>query len=351
MKKIFSLFLISLLLVMNIVLATPLAKINLIDNQQTPIYTEKKFTPLIFLNKNGGRVLLDDPYGPFRNGNITERINNYAFTGEQIRFEVLVWDKNGIDKIADVFAGWATQLNGPIDPEMQVNCYREDKLQDGDSLTENGYPDVRRPGDQIDEEYFDSDTMAIYTCTLTIEPNCYGQKWIGIEVVDIDGLYSTISEAESWFCNPEMEIEVSGEINFGSLGPGEKGSSTISIKNNADPSSGLEVIFGISGTDFYDPSSSGAICPTSNVLKLQPNFKYSAVQGSNQVTDKLIPYGTEITQADPIFSAGDGSTPTYYPLIPTSPGSEISLTFTLELPQPCNGQFTSGDIILWAVAV
>ena len=195
--------------------------------------------------------------------------------------------------------------------------------------------------DQEDQIEFKTSTMGVYLCTLTVEPyvSVHGQQWLGVKAVDIDGLSGTMQEAESWFLNPTMEITTSGTVNFGNLGPGETGSSTISVTNNAESGSGMEVVFRISGTDFYDPSSSGAVCPTSNKLALT-NFDYSAVQGINQVYNQVIPYGTSVVDSIGIFG---GAT--------TSAGSDISLTLNLEIPQPCNGAFTDGSIYLWAISV
>jgi len=342
MKKIFSLLTIAMLVSMSFVMAVPVGQINLIGDPQTnPIYSATNFEPLVFLNANGGRVLYDDPYGIWENGNIESRTQNYAFTGEQIEWKVLVWEKNGLpEKIDDVFAGWVTQTNGPLDPNAQVNCEYLGKDSTGGNLEQMGYSHVRRPGDQEDQTDYNEETMGEYSCVLTIEPTCHGQKWLGVKAVDLEGASGTMQEAESWFCNPTMEISVSGSIDFGELGPGERGSSTISVQNNAEVDSGMEVVFYISGTDFYDPSSSGAMCPISNQLSLS-QFSYSAVQGSKQILDQTIPYGTSVTTAKKILP---GTTP-------TNPGTELSLTLSLDIPQPCNGAFTDGDIFLWAVAV
>jgi len=325
-----------MLIGMPFAMAVPIGQISI-----TPTYTSSNFEPLVFLNKEGGRVLFDDPYGIWENGNITRRNQNYVFTGEQIQWTVLVWDKNGVpEKIEDVFAGWVEQTNGPLDPTQQVNCEMGNQLNNGANLGRAGYPNVRRPGDQEDQQTFNSDTMGIYVCTLTIEPTCHGQKWLGVKAIDLTGASGTMQEAESWFCNPTMTIDVSGETSFGELGPGEVGSVTISVQNNAEPNSGMEVVFYISGTDFYDPTSSGAKCPISNYLSLS-QFSYSAVQGSISTMDQSIPYGKSITSARKILPG----------TVSTNPGGELSLTLRLEIPQPCNGQFTDGSINLWAVAV
>lgn len=367
--------LIPLILVLGgMVSATPIIEVPLIGGGG-PIYTESDFQPLIFRNTYGGRVLIDDPLGLFANGDITLRTNNYAFSGEQIIWKVLIWDKNGVpEKIKDVFAGWVAQTNGPIDPEMQVNCEYISELENGANLEHAGYPNVRRPIDQEPQETFNSDTMGEYVCKLTIEPNCHGQKWLGIKVIDLTDLSSTMQEAESWFCNPEVDLTVSGDGTFGELGPGQQGATTFSVENSAEEGSGTLISLSIAGKDFFDPESSGALCPNTNKLDLQgveapsdtifdTGFWYSAVMGSkstNQVAPnpngyKRIPYGNSIQDSDPLFSNSNsaGEWRKFQPnqLTPMSPGSEATIVLRLGIPQPCNGEFSSGTISLFAVAL
>lgn len=338
----------------------PITGINIIGN--TTIYQEQKFAPLIFRNSlDNGRAVFDDPYGFYANGNASTRTNNYIFTGEQVKWKVLVWDKNGVEKIQDVYSGWINQTNGPLPVNIQSNCVRlATQRTTGTNLAGMGYSNVRRPGDQTDEVTFNRDTMAEYECTLTAEPNCQGQKWFGVRAIDLDNLNGTMLEAESWFCNPSIDLTTSGHIDFGALGPGEQGASTFSIKNNAEDGSGAQVILLINGKDFYDSSSSGAKCPTSNVMKLQgtvptvfnDGFWYTVTQGAYSTGNKRIPYGIDITSADPVFSKGNGIVKNMTaPFMYLSPGAETAMTLHLGIPQPCNGQFTDGTINLWSIAI
>jgi hypothetical protein len=325
-------------------------------------WEEQKFAPLVFLDQSGGRCLLNDPYGMYENGNIETRANNYAFTGEQVKWNVLVWDKNGKEKITDVYSGWVDQTNGPLPPEMESNCRLGTQLSNGANLAQAGYPHVRAPGEEQDVLEFDSASMAIYECVLTIEPACHGQKWMGVAAYDMDNLYGYMKEAESWFCNPVLDLTVSGSLNFGNLGPGMQGAKTISVENSAEAGSGTNLVLSVSATDFYDPGHSGAACPISNYLKQQgleapPLFNtglwYTAVQGANSVGSKRMPYGkSNIALSDPIFSTGNGLTGNWAgSLVPMSPGSEASMTFHLGIPIPCNGQFTDGQIYLYGLAI
>jgi len=360
------------LLMLSIVLATPVAQVPLIGGGGDPIYTEANFAPLVFLKQPGGRVLLDDDPNNalFNNGNIALRTNNYAFTGERVTWTVLVWDKNGVpEKIKDVFSGWIDNIDGPLNGSfegmIQTNCQRIGPC-NNQTLSDQGFPNVRRPGDQEPQTSCNPATMGIYECQLTVEPSCHGQKWFHVMALDLtvpNPLNGTMTEAESWFCNPDLDLTVSGNINFGELSPGTQGATTFSVKNSAEAGSGAEVILAISGTDFYDPSSSGAKCPTSNVMNLQGDqtgyttgFWYTAVKGSQTAGPKRIPYGNSIVQSDPIFSTSTQGTQwrkwsPFPSATALSPESEATMTLHLGIPQPCNGQFTQGSIDLWALAL
>lgn len=360
MKQILYISFIAMVLCIALTTAGPVSTISLVSNSTSPIYSEGKFSPLVFLRSEGGRELFNNNL--YFNGNLTSRGANYIFTGEKIQWTVLVWDKNGVPtKVGDVFSGWVTQNNGPLPPGIQSNCQYVGPVTTA-NLSSQGFNNVRRPGDQEAQVNGNPSTMGIYTCTLTIEPTCEGPKWFGVQITDIDGLTGTMQEAESWFCNPSIDLTKSGEINFGTLGPGEQGSSTFSVKNNAGDGSGIKVVLAIAGTDFYDPVSSGGLCPTTNQLKLQgvnktvfqTGFWYTAVMGSNSVGNKRIPYLTSsgVRSADPIFSTGNGVIANWGgTLKPMSAGSSASITLHLGLPQPCNGEFTDGKIDLFGWAI
>ena len=72
----------------------------------TPDIRSEDFLPLIWMCES--RLVLDDATEPGRisldGTELFERTQNYAFEGEQISWTVLVMDKNGIQKIRDVFA-------------------------------------------------------------------------------------------------------------------------------------------------------------------------------------------------------------------------------------------------------
>ncbi|MFH1590674.1 MAG: carboxypeptidase-like regulatory domain-containing protein [archaeon] len=315
------------------------------------------------------------------NGNLAlvERSNNYAFEGEQIRWDVLVMDKNGIEKIRDVYGTISGFGQQPGDGEIQVNCNRDSW--EGDITAFNAW---------IGEErltQFDSNTMGVYGCIMTIESplGMYGEYFVTLEVEDLDGQLASVDENEYWFLNPILAVTVVGDITFGGadgVRPGTNSySETLLLQNSADPGSGVMLNMHISGTDFYDPTSSGAKCPTSNVLALT-NLAYFATNGNYNTVpfsprtsgvgdpglnegyywipyetgneDGLFPGDDDIYGRQPIIEKDgtlDFNGKSYWGGNVLSPGSDIAITFRLHLPEPCNGDFTDGQVFFWGEAI
>ena len=379
------------------------------------------FLPLIWMDPDSRVVNRNPADGSLE---MVERVNNYAFEGEQIVWDVLVMDKNGIEKISDVYVTiGSTQGTGN---DIEANCDLGTFL-DGDSITNFNA--------RIGEEQLitlDADTMAIYTCTLTVEtPNSmYGEFWVVGEVEDLDGNQADFDENEFWFFNPIIALAIDGAVDFGEVLPGSMAySDTLTITNDAEVGSGVLLDMQISGTDFYDPASSGAKCPTTNRLKLnnggtapvydnegatnpafaydpgdqsacdsEADFAYDGVIDATDVNDDLGQEGTDggngvdslcyyatngaystandadrrddegyvgISYAtsdddnrDPIItstSAADrvtlGTGKSFFAGNVLSPGADISITFRLLLPEPCNGAFSDGQLFFWGEAI
>lgn len=368
MKKLFSLYAVALL-VLSILPVISAANVG--SGIDVDIQTED-FPPMVWMCDH--RVVYDDGTEPGRitmdGEDLLERLNNYAFEGEQIGWKILVMDKNGVEKVEDVFATIG-EVQGEGN-DIEVNCQRahwdDPKILDSCNA-------------RIGEEYiteFDDDTMQYYYCTLTVETpdSMYGEYWITVEAVDLDGLSGTMDENEYWYLNPEIALNIDGDLVFEDVRPGTSSySDTILIGNDADESSGVMLDMFITGTDFYDSSSSGAMCPTTNQLGLE-NFRYYVTNGAySSDEDKSadfvaggnarntddegytnIEYGigfnnpwkfydnAEILQAGPSIGP-------YYGANILAPGAEMALTFKLDLPEPCNGDFDSGQIFFWGEAI
>lgn len=351
------------------------------------------FQPLVFMCDN--RLLADDNTEPGRNGlTFTERMNNYAFEGESVSWNVLVMDKNGINKVQDVFATIGDAQG--VGNDIEVNCVPNFGANiDGAAL--NPACNARILEEELD--FFDQSIMSYYTCTLTVETadSMYGEYWVTVEALDLDGLSGTMAENEYWFFNPVIALVIDGDMTFDNVRPGTAAySPTVLVGNDADGGSGVMMDMFISGTDFYDSSSSGAMCPLSNVLELKglgadlldgdlgiaeddTGIRYFATSGVySTLTDAGVDtpagrlnrwndaegyvdigYGVGFNDPNPFYAgyeiiqsgvAFPGYAGSYAGNV-LAPGAEMALTFKLMLPEPCNGDFDTGSIYFWGEAI
>jgi hypothetical protein len=353
MKAIYS------ILVMALLVLSVLPMVMAADVQSSigvDISTED-FAPIVWMCDN--RVVYDDAVEPgvTPGEKLIEREQNYAFEGESIKWTVLVMDKNGVEKINDVYATIGDEQGEGND--IEVNCNKISKTQVDETCNA-----------RILEEKvtWNPEVMEYYECTLTVETqeSMYGEYWITVEALDNDGLMGTMDENEYWFLNPNIYLSVEGDLVFEDVRPGTVSySDTLLVGNDADDGSGVKLNMFIAGTNFYDSDSSGAMCPTSNVLDLS-NFRYFATNGYYSTANvggvgpyaadaegyMGIPDGERITDAKEIIG-----TEIYGPSIVSdignelTPGSEMALTFKLALPEPCNGDFDTGSIYFWGEAI
>jgi hypothetical protein len=376
--------------------------------------TTEEFPPHIWMCDS--RVVLDDCVESGRisdcnklEGNgvpevLKERTQNYAFEGEQIAWKVLVMDKNKIEQIDDVVATLGTQQGeGNL---AEVECSELNFADDGDKLLDSCNA---RLGEEKLYKY-DSDTMDYYKCILTVETqdSMWGEYFITIEAIS-GSQSATIDENEYWFLNPEVGLLIDGSLSFSDVRPGTVAySDTVLVRNDAQLGSGVMLDMFISGTDFYDPASSGAKCPTSNRLKLSHDGRSQESLGADTATNafhaantcgagKAFGFNAGLTadNADHLcYYATNGAYSTfngaglvenadaegYRPIVYSdvftrdfyndaeiienailtagysagnvlAPGAEMAVTFKLGLPEPCVGDFSDGDVFFWGEAV
>jgi len=204
--------------------------------------------------------------------------------------------------------------------------------------------------------------MGFYQCLWTFEPTMYGDKWVSVEAIDLDDLSGVAAEAEHWFLNPVIALTTDGFLTFENVRPGTSSySDTMLVTNDADTGSGVMLDMFISGTDFYDSSSSGAKCPISNVLSLS-HFRYfathgaystSGIPGSDAEGYRAIGYG-EVFDPSGFYSQKEIipiPVPGFANANVLAPGASMALTFRLNLPEPCNGDFDTGSIYFWGEAI
>ncbi len=331
---------------------------------------------------------------------LVERLENYAFEGEQIQWKVLVMDKNKIEEIQDVVGTiGSTQGEGN---DIEVECHEVT----GESTIPKSC-NARILEEDLTGEPFDPSTMQYYDCIFTVETpdSMYGEYFVTVEAIGDDGQSATMDENEYWFLNPTIALTIDGDVTFEEVRPGAVAySDTILVGNDADEGSGVMLDMFVSGTDFYDPDSSGARCPVSNRLKLSNDVRSQAGLGAGlasggqnnvdcQVNQAVLPVGT-LEQRDNMdhlcYFATNGAyssatdpradTEGYVPIVYSdtftrdfyndaevirgesaggpywrgnilSPGAEIAVTFKLGLPEPCVGNFADGDIYFWGEAI
>lgn len=309
----------------------------------TPDITTEDFAPRVWMCD---RSVADDKVEPQLYG--APRFNNYAFEGESVTWTVLVMDKNGKEKISDVYA-----TIGDVQGEgndIEVNCIRT-----GFTAQEGSTAPYDECEATIGEEHvtWKGALMAVYECTLTVETSesMYGEYWATVEAEDYDGLLGTMAQNEYWFLNPVIALSIDGDLTFDDVRPGSVArSSTLLVGNDADDGSGVLLDMYISGTDFYDSSSSGAMCPTTNQLSLA-QFTYDVVNGGQLAEDQAIAWGDTIAQAGRIMDGAIFGTPAPNPFNFLAPGAEMAITFQLDLPEPCNGDFDTGAFYFWGEAI
>ena len=319
------------------------------------------------------RIVYDDATEPGRitgdGEQLWERMNNYAFEGEQIEWKVLVMDKNGVEKIKDVYATVGSEQGEGN--AIEVNCERLEWRPK--EIPEDC--NARILEEKLTE--FNSDVMEFYTCTLTVEtPDSMNDEyWVTVEAEDLDGEVGTMDENEYWFFNPNIALSIDKEEVDDSMDgilvfddgvrPGTSAySDTILIGNAAEEDSGVRLDMFISGTDFYDSESSGAKCPNTNQLSLSA-FSYYATHGAYSTSSDAradaegyvpIGYGIGFNNPNPFYDAYEimqtfPKNFAYYQSNILSPGAEMALTFRLDLPEPCNGDFDTGSIYFWGEAI
>ena len=386
--------LLGLLVIASLILSVmPLAFANAVGGGIAPNIDTEDFEPLVWMC--GDRIVADDLIEPGRislgGEEMIERINNYAFEGESITWTVLVMDKNGNNKIQDVFAtiGDAQGFGNDI----EVNCIEGAGPGVADPLLVDPSCNARIGEELLDPADFNARTMDYYTCTLTVETadSMYGEYWVTVEALDLDGLSGIMAENEYWFFNPVIALAIDGDMTFENVRPGTAAySPTILVGNDADAGSGVMMDMFISGTDFYDSSSSGTMCPTTNQLNLQgpgfdgniltiadnTGFRYFATNGAYSTRTDLqsdlvvgdavqrmrdaegyvnIEYGVGFNDPYAFYNNAEilqaQLVGPYYEANVLAPGAEMALTFKLMLPEPCNGDFDTGSIYFWGEAI
>lgn len=238
----------------------------------------------------------------------------------------------------------------------------------------------------IDEEKiteFDPDTMEMYNCIIEVPDSeeAYGEYELTVQVEDSDGLQPPVGydETSRWFLNPFIEVSVNGDLNFNDVKPGTSSYSNVQVKNNAEGGVVLDMF--ILGEDWYSPTSKQGRCLQDdgkllNKLPLSA-FRYYVENGAyNSRQDEEVDlerYNSAVTRdrdsegylnihkklnagfEERMFAEAEilQANPIIDPRVPGGRfwaanwlypgGTGMTLTFRLNLPNPCYGTFKNDD--------
>ncbi len=254
-----------------------------------------------------------------------QRQGAYIFENEMIIADVFVRSPAGLRDILDVYVTIGSTIGSGNDPEH--------------TCTEN----LNKKEDLNRKIQFNPETDIWFKCEFTAEtPNSmYSQYWITAEV-------STMSSGKKiaenmnlfYFFNPFISISVKGgDVKFEGTRPEEKSlSNEIIVINEGDYGYNVPLEIFISGTNLYDSNAFKARCPTSNQLSLK-QIKYKSRYKGQESEFTKIDYSTrpDLSIIEPILEG--------YPI---NEREEVGLTFQIEFPERCNGNFDDGFLYIWA---
>jgi Mg-chelatase subunit ChlD len=251
------------------------------------------------------------------------RVGQYAFTGEQIKFNITVRDPKGAEDI-----GYVKLL---VEGEQEVLC--NPIFYNGSC---NGFGN------------FTNETDRAFKCELTVEPTWYGEEEITIAVYDINNNMILGNHKEIWFFNPGISLDVNttdGQpIQFEEGGAGDIVHSInhIIVKNLGD--GGLNLWMYIAGTDLYGIGA--AKCPKTNKIDIENWMQFRGWTGT--ISGNWT-YMSEYDENDgcKLFGTCYGGLPVPENATNVLTNNDIlEVEFKLEYPMPCIGKFDDGSIII-----
>jgi len=282
------------------------------------------------------------------------RYEEYAFTGENLKYEILVRDCNGAQDVSyakitvdGYVEALCTQIAAPtvsLAGQVPASC--------------GGVAPANRFSTTYDK---------VYSCVLTVEPSWYGPKSVDIQAYDQTNTAATQGIAQSWYFNPAVIIDV--DTNDGAdhiwyeLPAGQTvvfpGQTTMSgnklvVTNLAE--GGVDLWAFIAATDLTDPDHSGARCPVSNVMEAETALDYRCKIGTFEQdtwTDMSNKVNTAACSATSCYAAkpllAGGVLNMKQSIIGNLQSAECQ--FRLTIPTECTGSFTQGKLQVIVKAV
>jgi len=355
--------------------------------------------PDLIVFQCGERVVLDDEIQPWRisgDGDLlAERNNHYLFEGERYEVEVLVFDKNKIEDVVVDLIMTGQEVCGCVNVSGQCEqvCieYNDTSINCEESIVNFSLCNARLGEEELP---YDPLMMQGFKCTIDIldSEHMYGITEMSVVAESMFGGDGVYDEIARWFLNPVISLSVDGSLDFTDATPGTSSYSSVLIENGAEGGVILDMF--ITGKDWPSEETDplGRCWDGSQYVNYLPlaSFRYYTENGafstrdetatgvcSNGVTDtgyssvcrdvddegyvniqRQLNSGfeeamfneAEIIQAAPIEDGDLG----YGANLLTSGSAGMSITFRLELPEPCYGNFASdsdGSIFFWGEAI
>lgn len=271
------------------------------------------------------------------------RSSLYAFTGERIKYTVVVRDPNGaldIGYLKAFVGGQEEALSNPT--ELPRSC--------------NGLGDTN------------PDTDKAFEIIITVEDEWYGSNEVLLKVFNSQNVATSATHSEEWFFNPNLTMSVTTSdgypIRFGPMDPVTRVAHSlnkIKIKNTAEGGVNLWVF--IAGTDLF-ATTGPAKCPTSNVLEIEKYMWYRGWSGTQWQGDQGWVQMSKYNQNDacsicscygakPIVypSGSSGTCDPYRPVHILTNQGLAEIEFKIQYPIPCIGKFDRGTIYIFGKAV
>jgi len=327
-------------------------------NDQT-IYTASEYGTVV---DRDGKGFYDEKGNSITGYEVPLR-QDYVFTGETMKYFIIIEDKDGASTIDDVRL--VLNMTNPVTllPQAGLEVGRCAEMKNFNGNTDAFISDN---GDTIST--YDPSTMQAYVCTLIVQP--WTEKYdVGFRVRTTEkcaGTADVVNSTQSdWLnFNPTLSVGIDGTITFGKATPGSTSlSNTVYVENRAEANSGVVMDMYIASSDYFtDPSNPTAICGDGNGIKYD-RFGYYATKGSMNSGANNNMYPGLGEAAVGLCEAGqDEFTP-----LPSqsgeisdmcriinhdeqasllSQGARMSLTFKLDVPDTCEGTFTNGQFYI-----
>jgi hypothetical protein len=286
---------------------------------------------------------------------------DYVFQGETVTYYVAVYDEDGEDNIEDVvlMKDDGVSMIGvgacSVIPETPMGC----GAFASNAWVNNHFGIIGNPDDVPEYSGATADLFKFYRCQLVIQSSWSGQNDINIEATDEEGHTATSTWEDFLTINPALNVDLGGAVSFGTVEEGKTvTSNTVSLDNVGRD--GVVMDMYVASDDYFtDPSNPTAICGIGNGIPYTA-FSYYATKGSVDSGDNDNDFPGLGEAANGLCEAADDEfteMPSHSGNIDDmcriinhreeasflTQGQSMSLTFQLDVPEPCEGAFTDGQ--------